>query len=412
MSAPRPSPIRGAVLALAAVVLALLALPSPAEAAPACRPLDEAALRGLVSDGVDAVQRGDPEAQRALTDEILSRVPCLEFAPSARLWSDVLVLVAISRYLDDAPWQPALGAALRLRPRVQRHVGRAHPIHRFTAPPLPDDAGTPLPAGVEAYVDGERATRAPPGDVLHLVQVRQGDRWRSRLLLPGEVLEEAFLTEPIRLPLATRWWGSVSLGTSVTALHQRVRRDVGPPSAGAEEYYPDLDRPWLGPNLVLRGTASRGRLAASVALDLGLLGFSQPVGNAGELTVGWGSPTTRVGLGVATTGLLAQDLDGLRALSAWVGLLSVQHADPVTDWSIAAGTSFPDVVFGHGDVWYASGSWGHMVQALASGPLPVRWGLSANVRYAPLQAFEDTRVDAVNWRVVLEIGLAAPPPAR
>ena len=130
----------------ALAVMAALTLAGPAAAEPpTCAPLEQTEFRSLVLDAQAAIDRDDAALHATIVEEILERVPCLRFAPSPRLWSEFLVGVAIVEFASGGDWQTTLGAALRIRPTVDRGVGGGHPMATWEPPPTGADSSGPVP---------------------------------------------------------------------------------------------------------------------------------------------------------------------------------------------------------------------------------------------------------------------------
>jgi hypothetical protein len=205
-------------------VAAGVAAAGSAEAAPACEPLDEAAFRSLVLDAQAAVDRDDAALHEAIVTDALSRVPCMTFAPPPRLWADFLVNVALVEFVRGGDWHPAMAAALRIRPGVDRGVGAGHPMQAWEPPEaLPGTA--PVPEGAVVWVDGVRAAVLPPADGLYLVQREVDGRWASRLLL-DQAVDPAWLAERIVVRPTLERWAGASLRLAGSASAQQTSWDT------------------------------------------------------------------------------------------------------------------------------------------------------------------------------------------
>jgi hypothetical protein len=242
-------------------MLLLALLLADALGAPACKPLDEAGLRSLVFDAQSAIDRGDRAMNTQLVVEILDRVPCLQFVPSPREWSDFLVELAIARFAEQGDWQTPLGAALRLRPGIDRGVAAGHPMAEWTPPPA--EPGTiPVPPGDPVYVDGTLAADLPPVHGMFLVQRVHGESVASRLVV-DEPVPADWLTERLRTPRTLVLDTVAALTLAGSAGLQRPRH--------SSTYVTRDD--WFGvplPGAVLRLTATWGGASATGELGMGL----------------------------------------------------------------------------------------------------------------------------------------------
>lgn len=165
-----------------------------------CVPLDETEFRGLVLDAQAAIDRDDPALHASIVAEIDGRLPCLEFAPTPRLWADYLVGIAIAEFASKGDWQTPLGAAVRIRPGIDRGVGAGHPMARWEAPSDPPVSAGPLPPGVVLWVDGALATELPPVAGLHLVQREREGTWATLLLRDAPIPDGWLTAEIVRPP--------------------------------------------------------------------------------------------------------------------------------------------------------------------------------------------------------------------
>jgi hypothetical protein len=195
------------------VWLALLALvpfawsqepstPSTPEDEGACRPLEREAFRSLVVDSQSALDRGDLDLLLAILDEIDRDVPCLEFAPAPRLWADLMVVQAVAAFAQDGDWKRPLAAALRIRPGIDRSVGRAHPMYDWLPPP--EDDGTPWTGEATLYVDGKESAALPPEDGWYLVQKTDGEYWETHWQR-SEPPDPEWVALPVERPASLFW---------------------------------------------------------------------------------------------------------------------------------------------------------------------------------------------------------------
>lgn len=247
------------------------AITSAAWAAPTCVSLDEPEFRALVLDSQSAIDRDDATLHAAILDEVRSRVPCMTFSPSPRLWSDFLVGVAIVEFYREGDWQAPMGAALRIRPTVDRGVGSGHPLSTWVPPESAPAISAPVPPGVRLYVDGELAGELPPAQGLYLVQREEDGYWATVLLL-NQPLPDGWLTEPIEVPARLGGWASVSglLGSGGAMQHAAWSSDFIHEMDYAPNPEPNQPRALLGPafGLAAHGVLTYGSLGLAGNVSL------------------------------------------------------------------------------------------------------------------------------------------------
>lgn len=175
----------------------------------ACDPIDEPEFRSYVLDAQSAIDRGDVELPAAILAEIDARLACLTFAPSPRMWADLLVARAIVEFSRGGRWEGPMAAALRIRPAIDRGVGPGHPLARWEPPPIPA-GGAPVPDGVRLYVDGFPSPTVPPADGVWLVQKTDGRYWNT-LLLKDQPVPEDWIAGPVEQPARIRSWGRLGV---------------------------------------------------------------------------------------------------------------------------------------------------------------------------------------------------------
>jgi hypothetical protein len=174
-----------------------------------CEPIDEPAFRSYVLDAQSAIDRGDVELPAAILAEIDGRVACLTFAPSPRMWADLLVARAIVEFSRGGDWEDAMAAALRIRPAIDRGLGPGHPLAQWEPPP-PPPGGAPVPDGARIYVDGFPAATLPPAQGLYLVQKTDGRYWNT-LLVHDEPIAPEWVEGPVEQRPRIRSWGRIGL---------------------------------------------------------------------------------------------------------------------------------------------------------------------------------------------------------
>ena len=99
-----------------------------------CEPMDAAGFEERVAAARDALRGQSPTVHQAIVRDIVSRLPCLDFAPAPERWAELLVAMAIADFFLHEPWEPALATALRLHPEVDLLVGRGHPFAAGSRP--------------------------------------------------------------------------------------------------------------------------------------------------------------------------------------------------------------------------------------------------------------------------------------
>lgn len=167
-----------------------------------CVDLDRERFRTLLVDSQNAVDRGDLGLLKTVLGEVERDVPCMDFAPPPRQWAELMVVVAIANHADGENWKSALGAALRIRPGIDRGVGRSHPIYAWE----PSDPGTPRPyeGDNQLYVDGRLSTQLPPEGGWYLIQKTDGEYWETRWQRT-EPVSSAWAEEPVDRPPELFW---------------------------------------------------------------------------------------------------------------------------------------------------------------------------------------------------------------
>jgi hypothetical protein len=174
-------------------------------AAAGCELLD-GEFRAFVLDAESAIDRGDLDLTREVVVQVTQKVPCLKFAPEPRIWADFMVVTAIVAYEDGQDWQSPLAAALRIRPAIDRVVGRGHPMYGWEPPIEP--AWAPLPAslpGQQVLVDGRLAEGLPPDRGWYLVQRTDGRFWDTYWLKNAPPSETWWTTEVPQPPRIRGW---------------------------------------------------------------------------------------------------------------------------------------------------------------------------------------------------------------
>lgn len=264
--------------------------------------LDAVGFRALVIDAQAALDRGDVPLAAEVLGQWEKAAPCLGYAPERRLWADLLVVYAIVAFNQKGDWQGPLGTALRLRPMVDRVVGRGHPMHAWE--PGPERAPAELPVlkpGQQLFVDGDVAT-ALPTDGWHLVQKFDGTYWETEIA-KGAPPADAWLITPVERPVVLEWWvgGHVHLGGMV-ASQGGGAENWGRPALERFSDYHDLPEDGLlswGFNGALQATVRR----VGVSLRGGTVWNDGPgtqeahvslVGRPGGLTLGLGMSFTNV----------------------------------------------------------------------------------------------------------------------
>lgn len=404
-----PSPTHSKAALRVGVVLGSLLAAGPALAAPDCEALGESEFIALVLDGQAAVDRGNPDTHRGIVEELRGRIPCLAFVPRPRVFADYLVLDALAEFGTGGDWQTPLAAAVRIRPGVDRIVGGAHPISRFT-PPDPGAPGErrPVPEGTRVFVDGEAASALPPTGELHLVQVTNNGLWRTQLA-NDEAVAETFLTEPIEAPLEWTWWGHAGVAVGAGGVSQR-RVEGWVVEDDQNAFTPDQDRITAWPAIVARGGASYGLVGIAAELDVGLAGLARPVGSHAQVAVLVGHPSFRLGAGAGVGGSTSvsgvsaalqpgaepqyvQSTDGMPYV-----LATAMHLSKRWDGGVTGGFG-PAAVRGSMFVGY--------VRPVSDGDWPLRLGLSGSAQRGWFVVGENAadEVTSVTWRAGFDVGV-------
>jgi len=142
-----------------------------------CSDLEPDRFRSLIIDSQSALDRGDLDLLKTVLAEVEKDLPCLRFAPPPRLWADLMAVQAVANFADGADWKSPLAAALRIRPGIDRGVGRSHPIYTWTPEETPPNR--PFSGPSELYVDGRESDLLPPVDGWYLIQKTDGEYWES-----------------------------------------------------------------------------------------------------------------------------------------------------------------------------------------------------------------------------------------
>lgn len=162
-----------------------------------CKPLDSGDFRDYVVDAVTSLERDDLDVTRGILEVLEARMPCLDHAPERRLLADLRVVQAVVAYVDEEDWEGPLAAALRIRPPVDRIVGRAHPIYAWEPPVAPEEV--PVDVRHTLYIDGIPADSYPAGPGWYVLQKTDGIDWNTTLLR-GALPSATWLAAPLELP--------------------------------------------------------------------------------------------------------------------------------------------------------------------------------------------------------------------
>lgn len=377
----------------------------------ACESLDESAFIDLVLQGQAAVDAGDAETHESRVAELQARIPCLAFAPRSRLLSEYYVLEALVRFAEGGDWQSALDAALLLRPGADRGVGDAHPMARHPAPEAPPASGIPVPPGRVVYVDGSRALELPSDRGLHLVQVTQGELWRSVRVDAAHPLPEGWFDEPFQVPRVWLWWGhaGVALGPGGTT---QKRADGWAFEEGQTPWAPNAAWTTVWPAVVARGAVANGGVGLAAELEFAFAGFSKPVGEHAQVALVAGR-SVFAGVGVGLGGNTRIEGDPTQPAPAQVRLTSALPYGYATALAVASRWD-GGLSVGVGPSTARASLYAGLAADAPAGATPVRFGLSGSLsqgRYA--QAGDDgpapgRDLDALSWRFGLEVGIRRP----
>ena len=169
-------------------------LVAAALAAPNCSPLEEGRFRAALDDAQSALERGDLELTEQGLALLHSSIPCLTFAPRPWIWADLMVVEAVVAFSNGKDWEAPLAAALRIRPGIDRLVGRAHPM--FSWVPPEQEPLIPFQPTQQLFVDGEPVQARPPSTGWYLVQKTNGKKWET-VWQRGAPLSSTWLAEPV-----------------------------------------------------------------------------------------------------------------------------------------------------------------------------------------------------------------------
>jgi hypothetical protein len=150
-----------------------------AHAASPCT-LSEGDFRDRVVDAVNRLERDDLEVTEKILDDLRRRMPCMTQPPDVDLLADLRVVQSVMAFADGRNWQGPLEAALRIRPTVDRIVGRAHPTYGWE-PEQAVPEGRPLDVDHRVYVDGRPTTMLPATPGWYVVQKTDGESWNTVL---------------------------------------------------------------------------------------------------------------------------------------------------------------------------------------------------------------------------------------
>ena len=308
--------------------LALLLLPPawgqdpPTLSAPedevACSSLDREAFRSLVIDSQSALDRGDLDLLLTILEELDRDMACLAFAPEPRLWADLMVVQAVAAYAQDQDWKRPLAAALRIRPGIDRSVGRAHPMYDWLPPPA--DAGTPWTGEATLYVDGTVSDTLPPQDGWYLVQKTDGEYWETHWQR-GEPPAPEWVALPVERPPTLFWQASGGGQLGLGHVTQRVtcaaavptNEDGVCPEEGAvfDSRFSSIDLPFRDPTfsrpvwgVLVKGKLAYGRIGAEVG---GSVQWNfRPGIRDGRISGIVDTPRWTLGAGLSVTDVLVQ----------------------------------------------------------------------------------------------------------
>ncbi len=283
-----------------------------------CEALDREAFRSRVVDSQSALDRGDLDLLLTVLDEIERDIPCLEFAPAPRLWADLMVVEAVAAFAQNADWKRPLAAALRIRPGIDRSVGRAHPMYDWLPPPEED--GTPWSGDATLFVDGKQTDVLPPADGWFLVQKTDGEYWETHWQ-QEEPPDEEWVTLPVERPPTIFWQAAGGLQFGMGHVYQGVRCNVAvtedPEEDCSEKDQPfdsrfhSIGMPWDDPRysrpvwgLHLEGKVTYGRLGVELGGST-QWNFAPGIRDA-RISGIYDTPRWSAGVGLSLTDVLLQ----------------------------------------------------------------------------------------------------------
>jgi hypothetical protein len=170
-----------------------------AAAAAACDPFPADELQQRVELARKSLFYDDMTTFRSVTAEIASRAGCIGHVVAPEVWARHLVSLSIAAYAANEDWQGPLTAALRADPTVDRGVGAAHPISRWSPPEETEEEARPVAENARVYLDGRRVQFLPVLRGPHLVQIERDGVVTSLYLETGNVPED-WLARPPKNP--------------------------------------------------------------------------------------------------------------------------------------------------------------------------------------------------------------------
>ncbi|MEZ4321112.1 MAG: hypothetical protein R3F61_26775 [Myxococcota bacterium] len=311
----------------------LAALIAVAWAEPTCQSLESERFRSLLVDAQSELDRGDLAAVKTVLSEISRDLPCLKQAPPPRLWAELMAVQAVASFADGGDWQSPLAAALRIRPSIDRGVGRSHPIYSWE--PEPEPEWLPYEGEATLYVDGRQVDRRPPADGWYLVQKTDGDYWESYWQRDTPV-STSWIDAPVDRPEEVFWQVSVGLQGGLAHIVQEVEA-VGPSgvlwrpydsrfySIGSPYRAPEYTRPGWG--MIFKGRATYRHLG--VSLGGSVVWNLAPGLKDGRITAIYDTRHASIGAGVSINDifLLTKEIDAGKRAETGPIALSESHLE-------------------------------------------------------------------------------------
>ncbi|MCB9684210.1 MAG: hypothetical protein H6738_00330 [Alphaproteobacteria bacterium] len=366
-----------------------------AAVASACEPWSPDLLERWVVRGFEAIDAEDVDAHAAVWKDLEAALPCLDGPLPSKPWAEFLVGLALVQNATGERWEPALGTALQVAPKLQADL--PPPMASWTPPP-PRPDGEVLPTDAHFLLDGLPVTARPDLTGLHVLQREQGGVYETRVVRDGS-FPTAWLAstnappEPVPRPAS---------GSARAVVHGMVGVAGGGSGAVQSPSAPNAHVPEVDDIGGVVALASHGTLGGTFGAFWDLeaplrFGGGPDVDAFAGVSIGVGPLRVRAGGGVASAALQVDDAASLRlAPTPHVGLGLWLPAGPGVLDAVVAGGATPAaahvlgraglVVGGGAGAWLgAEGSWHTSDWKEESGPLRLvsrRWQLGARVGFA------------------------------
>jgi len=157
-----------------ALLATLSALPTGARAGD-CPGETRAEFAAQVAAARDALFNEDLEALAQTDSALVTLTPCLEAVVDPAIWASHLITISIAAFSSNDDWQAPLDSALSADPAVDRVVGQAHPIARWSPPEISAGSSSRAPSGARLYLDGRQVRYLGELWGPHLLQAQRDD---------------------------------------------------------------------------------------------------------------------------------------------------------------------------------------------------------------------------------------------